>query len=120
MTNWEKERLTEQLKLFGAKKTKFISVYAKKPRVRMVNAEIAIYKSHFTGRQKAIAAQAVADARGMDLYQQQAQLGMLGSALGLNQMQQLNSLMGMSNGADMARGQAQFGGLGGIIAGCYG
>lgn len=103
MTNWEKERLSEQLKFFGAKKTKFISVYAKKPRVRMANAEIAVYKSHFTGRQKAIAAQAVADARSMALYQQQTQLGMQGSGFGFNQMQQLNGLMGMSNGADMAQ-----------------
>jgi len=33
MTRWQKERLTEQLKFFGAKKTKFISVYARKPRI---------------------------------------------------------------------------------------
>ena len=34
--NWyAKKRLEEQLKFFGAKKTRFISRYAKKPRVRV-------------------------------------------------------------------------------------
>ena len=32
---FKKKRLSEQLKFFGAKKTKFISCYAKKPRVRV-------------------------------------------------------------------------------------
>jgi hypothetical protein len=32
---YKKQRLAEQLKFFGAKKTKFISCYAKKPRVRI-------------------------------------------------------------------------------------
>ena len=36
--NWKrKERLQEQLKFFGAKKTRFISCYAKKPKVRVKN-----------------------------------------------------------------------------------
>lgn len=35
--DWKrKERLQEQLKFFGAKKTRFISCYAKKPRVRVL------------------------------------------------------------------------------------
>ncbi len=34
MNNWhDKKRLAEQLKFFGAKKQKFISCYAKKPRI---------------------------------------------------------------------------------------
>lgn len=32
---YKKKRLQEQLKFFGAKKTRFISCYAKKPRVRV-------------------------------------------------------------------------------------
>lgn len=36
MNNWfEKKRLSEQLKFFGAKKTKFVSCYASKPRISM-------------------------------------------------------------------------------------
>ena len=103
MTRWQKERLQKQLEFFGAKKTKFISCYAKKPRVLMTSTKKADDILLLLGRQQAIARQADADARSMALYQQQTQLGMQNSALGYAQIQQLNGLMGMVNSADVAQ-----------------
>ena len=103
MTRWQKERLADQLKFFGAKKTKFISMYARKPRVLMSNTKKATYAPLSLGRQQAMAAQALADARSMALYQQQTQLDIQNSSNAFYQMQQLNGLMGMSNGADIAQ-----------------
>ena len=42
---YEKERLNEQLKFFDAKKTKFISIYAKKPRILMKEQKI-LFETH--------------------------------------------------------------------------
>jgi hypothetical protein len=119
MTRWEKERLTEQLKFFGAKKTRFISCYAKKPRILIgrpkVNSERLIIGGQvFNG--------AASEARRSALYQQQMQLGIQHSALGFNQMAAMQQsrdsqlqamsmtanqgLCGMSNGAD-ARAMGQ-------------
>ena len=99
MTRWQKERLKKQLEFFGAKKTRFISCYAKKPRIKLKIEP----KADALCRQQAIAQQALVDARGIALYQQQTQLVIQNSAFGINQMQQLSGLMGMSNGADIAQ-----------------
>lgn len=116
MTNWEKERLAEQLKFFGAKKTKFISVYAKKPRivckVKVKSSALsdAIQARHYGNRQ--IAA----------LYQSQLQ----GGAFAFNQMmsaqqatqqaaqQAVRGSIGYANGYMGLSGLGQFGGLGGL------
>jgi hypothetical protein len=103
MTRWQKERLQKQLEFFGAKKQKFISSYAKKPRIRMPSTKAADDMLLSIGRKQAIARQAVTNARSMALYQQQTQLGIQNSINGIYQMQQLSGLMGMPNSANVVR-----------------
>ncbi|HHZ69296.1 MAG TPA: hypothetical protein EYN54_03225 [Methylococcaceae bacterium] len=116
MTNWEKERLTEQLKFFGAKKTKFISCYAKKPRVRIKvkdsNSAVTdlmldgvrrngldyIRSSQFAGQQAALGFnQLLSNQQAMDAQRQSvSQTANIGSC----------GLIGISNGSD-ARAMGQ-------------
>lgn len=112
MTNWEKERLAEQLKFFGAKKTKFISVYAKKPRI-VCKAKVTSTPMQY-GSERYLG----------NLYQDQLNRGIQNSQFGFLQMSAardaqfqsmsqtanlgLHGLMDMSNGADMARARNPF------------
>jgi hypothetical protein len=75
-------RLKEQLKFFGAKQKRFISVYAKKPRVRVkAKAENPrVYNKSPDAREAAFQAQL------SGLYNQQMQLGIQNSSMGFNQM----------------------------------
>ena len=112
MTRWQKERLAEQLKFFGAKKTKFISVYARKPRI-LCKAKVNQ------------SAASMAERRGQSGIDQQRALqelcnaqylrGTQNNPLGFAQASQLqamaqmanigvsNGLMGMATGADLNR-----------------
>ena len=83
MTRWRKERLAEQLKFFGAKKTEFISVYAKKPRI-LCKAKV---------KQLVSASHAAGQAQLSALYQTQINKGIERSALGFNQMAQAQSTL---------------------------
>jgi len=102
---WNKERLAEQLKFFGAKKLGFISCYAKKPRILMTNTKKADDMLLSIGRKQAISRQAVVDAGRMALYQQQTQMGMQNSQMGYMQMANMNM-------QQSGLGQAFCGGLG--------
>lgn len=83
MTRWKKERLAEQLKFFGAKKTEFISVYAKKPRILCkAKAKQLVGASHTAGQ-----------TRLSTLYQTQINRGIERSAFGFNQMVQAQSAL---------------------------
>lgn len=83
MTRWRKERLAEQLKFFGAKKTEFISVYAKKPRILCkAKAKQLVSASHAAGQAQLSA-----------LYQTQINRGIERSTLGFNQMAQAQSAL---------------------------
>tara|TARA_R110000764_G_scaffold210378_1_gene296307 strand:- start:40 stop:333 length:294 start_codon:yes stop_codon:yes gene_type:complete len=85
MTRWKKERLAEQLKFFGAKKTEFISVYAKKPRILCkAKAKQLVSASHATG-------QATRQAQLSALYQ--INRGIERGAFGFNQMTQAQSAL---------------------------
>ena len=83
MTRWKKERLAEQLKFFGAKKTEFISVYAKKPRIRYKAKVKQVVSASYTAEQAGLSA----------LYQAQTNRGIEMRALGFNQMAQAQSAM---------------------------
>lgn len=103
MTKWQKERLTEQLKFFGAKKTKFISVYAKKPRivcrakVKQVSSNRFIRESiGFDNKEIQLAA----------LYNQQRQMGIHNSSLGYSQMAAMNHAHTTINNANMCASNA--------------
>ena len=94
MIDWQwkkKARLSEQLKFFGAKKQKFISVYAKKPKVR-IKVKTASVKCNENNRDYLICQGDALYQRQMQgnqaaaLYQQQMQLGIQRSAFGCNQM----------------------------------
>ena len=78
MTKWKKERLTEQLKFFGAKKTEFISVYAKKPRIRYKVKVKQVVSASYAAEQEGLSA----------LYQAQINRGVERSLFGFNQMAQ--------------------------------
>lgn len=113
MTRWQKKRLADQLKFFGAKKTKFISVYARKPRIL---CKVKVKQS----------AASLAEMRGQadlnqqralqDLYNDQFLRGTQNTSAGFNSMIQAQT--GISNqlnsiGAPSACGA--FGGLGGLF-----
>ena len=83
MARWKKERLAEQLKFFGAKKTEFISVYAKKPRILCkAKAKQLVSASHADGQ-----------AQLSTLYQTQINRGIERSAFGFSQMAQAQSAL---------------------------
>lgn len=104
MTRWEKERLTEQLKFFGSKKTKFISCYARKPRILLVNKPKEV-KSHLrTDIDRQIAA----------LYQNQLNRGLQGSVLGFSQMVAAQQAQQMGLHPNSLIGSGQAGGMGGL------
>jgi hypothetical protein len=104
MTRWQKERLAEQLKFFGAKKTKFISVYARKPRI-LCKVKVKAERQEQSGLDQQRALQ--------ELYNAQYLRGTQNSFLGLAQTSQLQAmtqagsmavasgLMGMVNGTDL-------------------
>jgi len=116
MTRWQKERLAEQLKFFGAKKTKFISVYARKPRIL---CKVKVKQS----------AASLAERRGQvdlnqqralqDLYNAQYLRGAQNTSAGFSSMAQTK--MDISNrlnsiGALSACGAfGAFGGVGGVV-----
>jgi hypothetical protein len=112
MGRWSKERLAEQLKFFGAKKIGFISCYAKKPRILMVNTKKIEYKVN--------ASEVARQSHILSLYQNQLDRGLQNSHIGYMQMavaqrQQQMGLMGGLVGMGLA--QVQFGG---IMARCCG
>lgn len=85
MSNWRWKRkalLAEQLKFFGAKKQKFISVYAKKPRILCKVKAKARSNAAFQHQQLS------------EMYQQQMNRGLQGSAYGYNQMVALQQAQG--------------------------
>ena len=90
MTNWKKGRLAEQLKFFGAKKLRFISCYAKKPRI--------ICKAKVNQSASSIAMKARIDdhMQMAALYQEHVGRGTQNSAFGFNQMAQQLQQMGLS------------------------
>ena len=100
--NWvwiKKERLSEQLQFFKAKKTKFISVYAKKPRI-LINQSTPKMRG-YNKSPDALEA----------LYQSQMMRGIQNSALGCVQM----SAAGQAQAAGQAASQnclLSFGGAG--------
>lgn len=101
---WKKrERLTEQLKFFGAKKQQFISIYAKKPRILMRN-------KIETGDPRV---DALRQDRMVALYHHQLMRGMQSSSLGCSQMYQasMSGIVGSGGG----RSGAGFSAIGGII-----
>lgn len=89
MTRWKKERLAEQLKFFGAKKTKFISVYAKKPRILCKDES----------KQAVSAPGAARQAQLSWLYQAQVNRGIERGLLGFNQMAQAQMAMSQQSQA---------------------
>lgn len=96
----ESEERTKQLKFFGAKKTSFISIYAKKPRVR-ISCNIKS-DTPTTTRHDAL----------LSLYNAQMQAGIERSSAGYNQMALAQQSMG--NAAS-----GQYNGLGVFDAGLY-
>ena len=116
MNNWEKERLAEQLKFFGAKKTKFISVYAKKPRI-VCKAKVTSTPMQY-GSERYLG----------NLYQDQLNRGVQNSQFGFLQMSAardahlqamsqtanlgLSGLMGIGQAAKGVGGLCGIGGLG--------
>ena len=104
MNNWhKKKRLTEQLKFFGAKKLKFISCYAKKPRIVMkVKTVTALNPATRLAQQRQLSA----------LHSQQLGMGIFGSSLGLQQMASMNTAQASINQQLRMRGQ-----LGGLVGG---
>ena len=102
--NWhDQSRITEQLKFFKHKPKKFISCYAKKPRISMIPDR---YKFDLNPLYGNAARDAMRNNR--YAYQQQTYNGQLLGLLGQNQ--------------SMAAAQGQFGGLigGGALGGCLG
>ena len=119
MTRWQKERLAEQLKFFGAKKTKFISVYARKPRI-LCKAKVKKSAASLAERRQQ---SGIDQQRALqDLYNDQYLRGTQNTSAGFNSM--IQAQMGISNqlnsiGALSAYGA--FGGLGGLCGmGGYG
>lgn len=95
MNNWQwkkKATLAEQLKFFGAKKQKFISVYAKKPRILVKVKESAdeallrIGKEQQAERASSRSAEINRESQLASLYQQQIQMGTQRSSVGCSQM----------------------------------
>jgi hypothetical protein len=113
MTRWEKERLAEQLKFFGAKKTEFISVYAKKPRILCKAKAKQLVSASYTAGQAQLSA----------LYQTQINKGIERRLFGCNQMALAQRAMSNQLGYAQAIGMQNHGlsgGLGGIFgAGSY-
>ena len=107
MTRWEKERLTEQLKFFGAKKTRFISCYAKKPRILCKVKVTNIPMQYGAERQLA------------NLYQDQLNRCIERSFLGYNQMAQAQMAMSHQLGCGQL-GNMQNHGLAGGLGGLFG
>ena len=98
MTKWKKERLAEQLKFFGAKKTEFISVYAKKPRILCkAKAKQLVSASHAAGQAKLSA-----------LYQTQINKNVERSAFRCYQMARAQSAL--CNGFNQGHTRGIFGG----------
>lgn len=102
---WKKRQLlVSQLEFFGCKKINFISEYAKKPRILMVNkAEVLTFP---------LVRELVGVNQLSALYQEQCNRGMQNSSRGYEQM-------AMTSMAANGMGQAQFagglGGLGGLV-----
>ena len=124
MTRWQKERLAEQLKFFGAKKKRFISCYAKKPRILCkVKVKRTISKDNITEIDYIKSKSDYLDRQMEGLRRQQLGMGMQGSQHAFLQMTAAgqasqrqsqamflaanaglsSGLMDMSNGADMAQ-----------------
>ncbi len=123
MTRWQKERLTEQLKFFGAKKTKFISCYAKKPRI-VCRVKLDLPNVDASARDNGNYAREQLSL----LYGEQLGRGVQNSALGFNQMAvaQQAQQMGLHPNSLIGTGQSNHGlggacGIGGLIGmGGYG
>ncbi len=102
MNDWQwkkKESLSEQLKFFGAKKQKFISVYAKKPRIR-VEVKTKPDESNVTYIDYNDSRSAYIDMQMEALRQHQESLGMRGvantAAVGLGALGYASALSGMT------------------------
>jgi len=101
MFDWYvKKRLAEQIKFFGGKQKKFISVYAKqvKPRIRMKNKELVRFNLMTNYANSALAAQQQAVYMADQHARQGAQLANLQTASGVQLLGMRNCGMG-GNGA---------------------
>ena len=101
MNSWQwkkKAALSEQLKFFGAKKQRFVSVYAKKPRIR-----IKVNRKPRTSGAVSFSVQAE---QLSSLYQRQSQLGCIRNGIGSNDIAAAQQSMYITSplGAAMAGG----------------
>lgn len=108
-SRWNKERLLEQLKFFGAKKQKFISCYAKKPRV-LCKAQVTVPRLSAASAARKASLHGLAQQNALrGLHQDPLNGGMQNSCYGYNSLANANSL---------CRGVDPRAGLLGSIGGC--